>query len=313
MDYIKLEAYVNLLLYRLNIKDGDSLFVSIPKCERTLKDYIEYVANTKGITDIYFYINDLYQGYEKHKEYMSKNAKMLFFRSNEIDEIEKMISDSYDLSLVTILPNKELKEKLGVNYHRTWDYIWDLMNIDEKTPEIYNNINDSKYKKIANSLKEYKELVIMNHYDTLLNLKNINTNSKSNEFPRNGVSLSGNFNGYVTATKTSFMNNDTFDDLIIQIKNNKVVDFDCSSNINILKEIVHDLNVSTMHLTDDSNKFFNIYGTYNNKLLDKYSSPFIKLDYMSKELIMPIGSLSLDIVGYNKKLTKVYENNTFKK
>ena len=50
-----------------------------------------------------------------------------------------------------------------------------------------------------------------------------------------------------------------------------------------------------------------------NKLLDKYSSPFIKLDYMSKELIMPIGSLSLDIVGYNKKLTKVYENNTFKK
>ena len=59
MDYIKLEAYVNLLLYRLNIKDGDSLFVSIPKCERTLKDYIEYVANTKGITDIYFYINDL--------------------------------------------------------------------------------------------------------------------------------------------------------------------------------------------------------------------------------------------------------------
>ena len=100
------------------------------------------------------------------------------------DEIEKMISDSYNSSLVTILPNKELKEKLGVNYHRTWDYIWDLMNIDEKTPEIYNNINDSKYKKIANSLKEYKELVIMNHYDTLLNLKNINTNSKSNEFPR---------------------------------------------------------------------------------------------------------------------------------
>ena len=100
---------------------------------------------------------------------------------------------------------------------------------------------------------------------------------------------------------------------LIQIKNNKVVDFDCSSNINILKEIVHDLNVSTIHLTDDSNKFFNIYGTYNNKLLDKYSSPFIKLDYMSKELIMPIGSLSLDIVGYNKKLTKVYENNTFKK
>ena len=187
------------------------------------------------------------------------------------------------------------------------------MNLNEKTPEIYNNINDSKYKKIANSLKEYKELVIMNHYDTLLNLKNINTNSKSNEFPRNGVSLSGDLNGYVTATKTSFMNNDTFDDLIIQIKNNKVVDFDCSSNINILKEIVHDLNVSTMYLTDDSNKFFNIYGTYNNKLLDKYSSPFIKLDYMSKELIMPIGSLSLDIVGYNKKLTKVYENNKFKK
>ena len=244
---------------------------------------------------------------------MSKNAKMLFFRSNKIDEIEKIISDSYDLSLVTILTNKELKEKLGVNYHNAWNYIWDLMNINEKTPEIYNNINDSKYKKIANSLKEYKELVIMNHYDTLLNLKNINTISKSNEFPRNGVFLSGNFNGYVTATKTSFMNNDTFDDLIIQIKNNKVVDFDCSSNINILKEIVHDLNVSTMHLTDDYNKFFNIYGTYNNKLLDKYSSPFIKLDYMSKELIMPIGSLSLDIVGYNKKLTKVYENNTFKK
>ena len=238
---------------------------------------------------------------------------MLFFRSNKIDEIEKLISDSYDLSLVTILPNKELKEKLGVNYHNAWNYIWDLMNINENIPEIYNNINDSKYKKLANSLKEYKEINIMNHYDTLLNLKNINTNSKSNEFPRNGVSLSGDFNGYVTATKTSFMNNDTFDDLIIQIKNNKVVDFDCSSNINILKEIVHDLNVSTMYLTDDSNKFFNIYGTYNNKLLDKYSSPFIKLDYMSKELIMPIGSLSLDIVGYNKKLTKVYENNTFKK
>ena len=38
---------------------------------------------------------------------MSKNAKMLFFRSNKIDEIEKTISDSYNLSLVTILPNKE--------------------------------------------------------------------------------------------------------------------------------------------------------------------------------------------------------------
>ena len=120
-------------------------------------------------------------------------------------------------------------------------------------------------------------------------------------------------NGIIKYNVPSPKNNLIFNNIQLRFCDGKVVDFDCSSNINILKEIVHDLNVSTMHLTDDSNKFFNIYGTYNNKLLDKYSSPFIKLDYMSKELIIPIGSLSLDIVGYNKKLTKVYENNTFKK
>lgn len=299
-----LEAYLKLILERLKLEKNDSLFVSLPSNERTLKDYIEYLANEIGVEDIYFHYKDKNNYYSKHKEYIEKDAKMLLFASEKIDEYEKEIVDNYEKSLITLIPTKKMNIK---GYYQQWDFIYKLTKSDLENPIIENNKIDSYYKKTANRIKSLKlnEMYFKSFKDTNIVLKEPELNFKSNEFPRFGIDISGNFSGIISADTLSFNNNDELKDLRIEIKNNIITDYDCDIRI----EDIEEFKVDHIYLTD--NQILDRYFIYNNKLIDKYSKNHLSLKNDMNEIILPITSNDFNVEGYNGKYVKIYKKNKF--
>lgn len=262
--------YADILLKN---KKSNKLLVSMSKKDSYFKDYIYYKALELGYEDVNIFYSDYEKDLTKIKQIMEENGDILILLTDKINEIDNMIIKSYPNTILGALPNNK-------KFHLL------------------------KHKEILKKI-QYQELIIKDICEIDLILRNAKTKEKVNEIPQYGINFEGNLNGFIRCIKPAILNNNIIKELALEIKNNKITDFDSSTNAELLKEIIYNNNFNTFYLTDKENPFYNIYTLYNNVLLDKYAAPFISFDTEMGSLIVPVTSKNLRI---NNKRELIYSN-----
>lgn len=252
--------YADLLL---KDKKSNKLLVSMSKKDNYFKDYIYYKALELGYEEINIFYSDYEKDTTKIKQIMEENGDILILLTDKINEIDNIIIKEYPNVILGALPNNK---KFYLMKHK----------------EILKKIN-------------YDELIIKDICEIDLKLKNVKTKEKINEIPQYGINFEGNLNGFIRCLKPAMLNNNIIEELVLEIKNNKINDFDSKTNSNLMKEIIYNNYFNAFYLTDKENPFYNIYTLYNNILLDKYASPFISFETDLGQLIVPVTSKNLRI------------------
>jgi leucyl aminopeptidase (aminopeptidase T) len=252
--------YADILL---KDKKSNKLLISMSRNDKYFKDYIYYKALELGYEEVSIFYSDYEKDTTKIKKIMEENGDILILLTDKINEIDNMIIKNYPNTILGALPNNK-------KFHLL------------------------KHKEILKKL-QYKELIIKDICEIDLKLRDVKTKDKISEIPQYGINLEGNLNGFIRCIKPAILNENTIEELALEIKNNKITDFDCSTNADLLKEVIYNNKFNTFYLTDKDNPFYNIYTLYNNVLLDKYAAPFISFDTELGTLIVPVTSKNLKV------------------
>lgn len=237
--------YCNLLLEE---KKADNILICMSQKDKYFKDYIYYKAYELGYNniDIFYYDEN------KDLSLLKENTTVLVLVSDNLNNTAKAIIDVYPDVTIGYLPNNRKFE-----------------NLDNKK---YNNFNS-------------KELIIKDMCDIDLKVKNVkNKEEKIIEVPKYGLNIDGNVNGFIRLNKIAKIKDVEIKDLVLEIKNNKINDYDCASNKELMKKIIDTAYLDKLYITGVNNPFYNSYDDYKN-MIDKYKSSFISFDSEYGKLI----------------------------
>ena len=329
----KRDGYIEVLLRNgLNIHKRDALFISIQTGQSSLASEIEKKAREFGLEDIFIFYNDSKNKNNKLSEYIEKNAKFLFFTSENTQSLNmSMISDliNNDIGIqytVAVLPNDRFISE---------DELYYYSSISDKNAVINWNKKISDINKVVSQIKNFdlKMLNIESLNDTNLIMhfsgKTIG-NSELNRmklFPNYKVELipeKESVKGFVKSTSAIVVGTEIVEELSLFIDNGEVKDYDCTTGNKAISEILNPSYfpvVEAIGLIDKEEPTYRKYDGFNNIVLDRTSNPYILISSYDekndekKSLVVPIGSLSLKVVGYNEKGKSIplYEEEGFSK
>ena len=329
----KRECYIEVLLRNgLNLHKKDALFISIQISQSDFASEIEKKAREFGLEDIFIFYNDSKNKNNKLSEYIEKDAKFLFFTSENTQSLNMaMVSDliNNDIGIqytVAVLPNQNIISEEELYYYSS---------ISDKDAVINWNRKISDNNKIVSQIKNFdlKMLKIENLIDTNLTMHfsgKIIGNSEFNRmklFPNYKVELIPNtesVKGFVKATSAIVVGTEIVEELSLYIDNGAVKEYDCTAGNKAVKEILNPSYspvVEAIGLIDKEAPTYRKYDGYNNIVLDRTSNPYILISSYDeknddkKRLVVPIGSVSLKVVGYNEKgkCIPLYEEEGFSK
>ncbi len=329
----KREGYIEVLLKNgLNLHKRDALFISIQTSQGVLANEIEKKARDFGLEDIFIFYNDSEAKNNRLSEYIEKDAKFLFFTSEDTQSLNMaMVRDliNNDIGIqytIAVLPNENSISEEELYYYSS---------ISDKDAVINWNNKISDINKIASQIKNFnlKMLKIESLNDTNLIMHfdgRIIGNSEFNRmklFPNYKVELVPNkdsVKGFVKSTSSIKLGTEIVEELSLFIDNGEVRDYDCSKGDKAVRDILNSSYspvVEAIGLIDREEPTYRKYDGFNNLILDRTSNPYILISSYDeknddkKSLVVPIGSLSLHVVGYNKKgkCITLYEDEGFSK
>ncbi len=226
--------YLMLIVKKfLNIKNTDSLFISLSIDDINMLDLLIDILKSLKIDDIYY---EFYED-EPNKpiwgKYIEKNAKFLFIVNNNFND-----------TFASIIMNAFEKEEIDINYTSIPSY----SILKESSCDI-NFLSDKRYIELFNeSMKELskkkteiqnanlKRLILKSYGNAKLEVEfegRINLPLKNKKItrypyiPLEYIFKDKTCNGYVDASSFTYILGEKVEDLRIIIKEGYVIDFDC--------------------------------------------------------------------------------------
>ncbi|MEG2011173.1 MAG: hypothetical protein RR067_04115 [Bacilli bacterium] len=184
--------------------------------------------------------------FEIYKENIKTNGYFLIFIENKISELDSLLLESYNRVCACAIP---------FNY------------------ELYPCNKTIKVSSLTSPL------------GTDLRIKDLTLlKNQLKEIPSCGNYIKGTFNGIIRASSDSLVYNERIEDLVIEIENNKIIDYDCKK----CKINFKNLYLDSIFLISDKTPKLNKYIEYNNYILDKYKDSHALIKAPDADIIMPL-------------------------
>lgn len=308
--------FIILLSGCLKIEKGDNLFVSM---SRNNEDYVETITNiaySLGVNDIIITYYEDNQNFKLWEQYLIDEYKFLF-----------VVGNGWDNTLSNKLAMGLRNEDIGINYtialspEILFNYNNYFLNTNFKDAIIGFNKENSGYNKQINRIRNYKfndlRLKSLSDINLTMGFDNefrYHRSGQINIYPFNGIEMlaspSSAF-GFVDASMDTIINNEKVSDLRICFEKGRLIDFDCSSNVELVKSTLKKrYELESITLIDKDYILSDFLTGDKNFLLSINANSYITLCSDDNDRIhVPIESSNLTITGFGKsqKDIKIYE------
>lgn len=316
--------YLTLALKKfLNIKKGDSLFISLSKEDvRILNLLIDICVDLK-INDVYYEFYEEEPNKQKWGKYIEKDSKFLFIINNSFNNtFAQIIMDAFEREEIDIKYTSMPPLEILLNSNHDTSFLYDKHYIEKFNSEMRklsiekSKIQSEKFKRLI--VTSYGNVEFEVDFESKIDIPLKDKRLVKYPFhPLEYVFKNDSCTGYVDASDDTYILGNKIKDLRLDIKDGKIIDFDFRITKDTNREKIDNFfkkskfpYIYSLGLTVPNTDYYS-YRQSNNQLIDDVDKPYLLIkNTENARIYLPIffNHLYVDGVTCDGSIREIYNS-----